>query len=277
MIGSVVVLYNPTEEEITNINTYIEYVDYEVIIDNSTSDNKEWVLSMLNHNKKINYYTEHKNLGLCKGFNIGVNFLKQMGCDWALLFDADSKLDSNIISVYKKSIDLYDTDKVAVFCPVHVFDRSKNKPYDGYKEVKWSMTSGWLINVNIFDKQNGFFEELFVDGLDMDYCYKSTRNGYKVVECGNAYLIHNPAETKSISILGKKIKYGTASAFRYYMQTRQLIWCLLNYKEKQCLIIYCYKWFKVIFLFPNKKEYIKAMIKGTKDGKKLYKMNSYAQ
>lgn len=32
------------------------------------------------------------------------------------------------------------------------------------------------------------------------------------------------------------------------------------------LLIYIYKWGKVIFLFPNKKEYIKSMIKGTKEG-----------
>lgn len=271
MIGSIVVLYNPSEEEIKNVNSYIDKVDFGVIIDNSTVDNEQWIFSLLNNDGKIKYYSEQKNLGLCRAFNIGVGFLKQKGCDWALLFDADSKLEKDIVSIYKDAIRLYDKDQVAVFCPVHVFERSKNQPYDGYKEVKWSMTSGWLVNINIFDKQNGFFEELFVDGLDMDYCYKSLGNGYKIIECGNAYLIHNPAETKSISIFGRKIKYGTASPFRYYMQARQLVWCLLNYKEKECFVLYCYKWFKVIFLFSNKKEYIRSMLKGTKDGKIIYK------
>lgn len=271
MIGSVVVLYNPTKEEIKNISTYLDKVDYEVIIDNSEMDNKQLVFSILNNNEKIIYYSEQKNLGLCKGFNIGINFLIEKGCNWALLFDADSKLDNDIVAVYKSAVKLYDEDEVAVFCPVHVFDRSKNQPYDGYKEIKWSMTSGWLVNINIFVKQNGFFEELFVDGLDMDYCYKSKENGYKIVECGNAYLIHNPAETKTISVFGKKIRYGTAAAYRYYMQARQLIWCLLKYKDKESFILYCYKWFKVIFLFPRKKEYIRAMLNGTKDGKRIYK------
>ena len=35
MIGSVVVLYNPTLMEIENINSYIDKVDYAVIVDNS--------------------------------------------------------------------------------------------------------------------------------------------------------------------------------------------------------------------------------------------------
>ena len=79
------------------------------------------------------------------------------------------------------------------------------------------MTSGWLINIEIFEKQNGFFEELFVDGLDMDYCFKSHENGYLVIECGKAVINHHPAETRNC--LG--FKYGIASPYRYYMQAKR--------------------------------------------------------
>ena len=55
------------------------------------------------------------------------------------------------------------------------------------------------------------------------------------------------------------------------MQARQLIWVTFKYKKFNIFLIYLYKWFKVIFLFPKKIEFIKAMIKGTQDGKKLLK------
>lgn len=267
MIGSVVVLYNPKIKEIENIKSYIDKVEYAVIVDNSDIDNSETILSTIGRPNNVYYYTEKKNLGLCKGLNLGVNKLKEIGCDWAVLFDADSTIGSDIFKIYKKAIDDHKNEKIAVFAPVHIFDRSNNRSYKGYKEVSWSMTSGWLVNIEIFEKQSGFFEELFVDGLDMDYCFKSHENGYKVVECGEAIINHNPAETKRFFLF----KYGIASPYRYYMQARQLIWCWKSYRKIKCLFIYLYKWMKVVLLFHNKIEYINRMKIGTKDGVKLWK------
>lgn len=266
MIGAVVVLYNPTQNEVENINTYNRKVDYIIIVDNSDKDNKKFVSGILNGQGNVEYYSEHKNLGLCKGFNLGVKRLKEKGCEWAILFDADSKIESDIFTIYKNAINDYKNIDVAVFAPVHIFDRSNSRAYKGYKEVSWSMTSGWLVNIEIFHKQGGFFEELFVDGLDMDYCFKSHENGYKVIECGEAIINHKPAETRQF--LG--FKYGIASPFRYYMQARQLIWCWKRYSNNKCLLIYLYKWIKVILFFQNKFDYIKQIKKGTKDGKTLY-------
>lgn len=264
MIGSVVVLYNPTKDEVENINTYLSSVDYAVIVDNSTHSNKKLVETLV-HNK-IQYVSKQVNLGLCKALNIGVDILKEKGCEWALLFDADSKLGSDIVTVYKKAIEDHKGKPVALFAPVHVFDRSNAAPYQGYKNIDWSMTSGWLINIEIFKKQNGFFEELFVDGLDMDYCFKSHENGYLVVECGEAVINHHPAETKSF--LG--FKYGIASPYRYYMQARQLIWCWKRYKKPKAFFVYLYKWVKIFFLFPEKKKYITYMKKGSAEGYNLW-------
>ncbi|WP_281522037.1 glycosyltransferase [Dubosiella newyorkensis] len=271
MIGSVVVLYNPSIQEIENLNIYIEKVDYAVVIDNSNTDNQSLIYKTVSNSEKIHYYSEHKNLGLCKGFNIGVNILAKKSCEWALLLDADSKLDPDIISVYKETLNIFKSrNDIAVFSPVHIFDRSKATRYVGYRNVDWSMTSGWLVNIKIFQKQNGFFEGLFVDGLDMDYCYKSHENGYEIIECGQAVINHNPAETRSVF----GIKYGIASPNRYYMQARQLIWCWKRYKKITILGIYFYKWMKVLILFPNKLNYIKAMKLGSKNGILLW--NKYS-
>lgn len=267
MIGAVVVLYNPTNDEIENINTYKNKVDYTVIIDNSDVNNKNLVNRIVNLSESIIYYSKQQNLGLAKAFNIGINVLIENHCEWALLLDADSILENDIIDVYKNAIKYYDNSKdVAIFSPVHMFERSHNKPYLGYRDVDWTMTSGCFYNCDIFKKINGFFEPLFVDGLDMDYCFKSHDNGFKVVECGKAVIKHNPAETKVF--LG--FKYGIASPTRYYMQARQLLWCWKKYKRINVILIYFYKWFKILFLFPNKKEYINQMVKGTKEGYSIY-------
>lgn len=273
MFGAVVVLYNPTEDEVKNINTYKNLVDQTVVIDNSVTNHRELVNQLVTLNSKVSYYSEQKNLGLCKALNMGIGMLLKKGCQWALVFDADSKIGSDIVSVYKGAIKNYkcrknqENSKVAIFAPVHVFERSKHRPYHGYRDVEWVMTSGCLFECEVFKKQNGFMEELFVDGLDMDYSFKSHENGYTIIECGEAVINHHPAETKNF--LG--FKYGIASPDRYYMQARALIWCWKRYKKPQMLGFYLYKWFKVLFLFPDKKTYIGKMIGGTRDANRLLK------
>lgn len=101
----------------------------------------------------------------------------------------------------------------------------------------------------------------------MDYCFKSHENGYDIIECGEAVIKHYPAETRSFF----GIKYGIASSQRYYMQARQLIWCWKRYKKMNALLIYFYKWLKVILLFSDKREYIKKMMEGRKEGLRIWK------
>lgn len=264
-IGAVVVLYNPTEKEINNINTYKDLAEQTVIIDNSDDNHRPDVDRMVMLNNKVHYYTEQKNLGLCKALNIGVEMLMKAGCKWALVLDADSEIESDIFKVYKNAIEYFNCNNVAVFVPLHVFDRHNVKPYEGYKEVEWGMTSGCLFNCEIFKTQNGFKEELFVDGLDMDYSFKSHENGYRIIECGAAVINHHPAMTRYF--LG--FRYGIDSPERYYMQARALIWCWKRYKKTTMFLFYIYKWIKVLFLFPDKTKYISKMIKGTKDGNRL--------
>ena len=267
MFGAVVVLYNQTKDEIENINSYKDLVCLTLVVDNSEEDHVDLVEQLTGENSKVQYYSEKTNLGLCKALNIGIEKLIKKGCRWVLVFDADSKMTSNVISVYKKAIQYHknDLDKVAIFSPVHTFDRSDKQPYQGYKEIEWAMTSGCLFNCELFKKQEGFMEKLFVDGLDIDYCFKSHENGYRVVECGEAIISHHPAETRSF--LG--FKYGISSPSRYRMQVRSLVWCWKRYKKPKMFGFYLYKWMKVLLFFPEKKTYISEMIKGTREGNDL--------
>lgn len=267
MIGSVVVLYNPTIDEIKNINTYLNKVAYAVIFDNSEENHLELVSKNIKESKNYTYITQNINLGLCKALNYGIQVLKNHGCKWAFVTDADSRIDERIFDVYNKAInDFRNENDIALYSPVHIYDRSKNKPFDGYRSIKFSMTSGWLLDIDIFLKQNGFFEDLFVDGLDFDYCFKSTNNGYKIIECGRAIVYHHPADTREF--LG--LKYGIASPFRYYMQFRSLSWMILRYKSFSMIKFFLWKCFKVIFLFSNKTKYCGAFFKGSFDGLKLF-------
>ena len=59
-VAGVVVLYNPTEEDISNISSYIDDIDILYVMDNSIINNK----NKLPNNKKIKYIFNNENLGI---------------------------------------------------------------------------------------------------------------------------------------------------------------------------------------------------------------------
>lgn len=275
-ICSMVVLYESKEKEIANILCYYDYVDKVYILDNSTKSNESVVDGILSKKygqieKKVEYIHFQKNIGLCKALNKGMKIAAEEGFKWALVMDADSTLKTNVVDVYKEFIKRNSCSNVGILAPVHLFDRNMKHQFEGERNVSWAMTSGCFFYIEVFMKLQGFKEELFVDGLDIDYCYKLGRNGYRVVELSNAQINHFPGETKSINFLGKKLKYGIASPWRYYMQARAIVWLMLEYRSVKEFIRYGMKWGKVICLFPNKREYIKQMIRGTKAGVNLWR------
>ena len=270
MIGVIVVLFKPTDQEIRNISMYKDEVDKILIIDNSPINHQVIISNLIGLSKDIQYVSYTENIGLCKALNQGIRKLASIGCEWIVAFDADSQLETNIFSVYRQTIAEYpDIISVAVFAPQHSFDRGIKKIYSGYREVDWAMTSGWLINADIFLKNGGFFEPLFLDGLDLDYCYFVREQGYKVIECGEAVIKHHPGETKETKVFNKTIKYGYAPPDRYLMQARCLVWTIRRYKKIFDIKMYVYKWVKVILLFDN--TYIKRMVTGTKEGLSIYR------
>lgn len=273
LFGAIVVLYNPYEKEYQNILSYGSLVDHLLILDNSENNHHEEVNRVT---KQLDVSSEYiqfkKNIGLSKALNYGIKKIRHKKCDWVLIMDADSSLNSNIIDIYTEYINNNSVNKVALLAPVHITDRKKVDFFNGSHEIEWSMTSGCLFNLEIFSDLGGFNESLFIDGLDIDYCYHAREKGYKIIQCGMAKLNHVPAETQNISFMGIEIlRYGKASSFRYYLQAESIIWNLFRYGKKKELVRYLSKWFKVIFLFESKKEYISEMKKGTAEGFKLWK------
>ena len=275
MNAAMVVLYEPNDKDIENIGQYCERVDLMIVLDNSSEDNYYKVNKVISiDNNRTIYKHFKKNVGLCAALNIGMNIASEKGCEWALIMDDDSSFLTDIIQVYSSYIENNDTENVVVLSPVHIYDRSRAKGYPGIKKIKWAMTSGCYYNIKHFHELGGFFEDLFVECLDLDYCYKALEKGYATIECGEALLKHHPAETKILKILGIEImKYGYASPWRYYMQARSLTWLIFRYRHIGDLIRLIWKIAKVILFFENKNEYLKQIRKGQKDGWRIYYNN----
>lgn len=260
-IVAIVVTYNIEKELLLeNINSYSDFVDKVIIVDNSDEDMR---LNTLRDEKKI-YISLNGNKGIAKGLNVGIQYALENKYSYALTMDQDSKFNNNLIDEYRKN----EQKDIIIYSPNYYIERKRKRTYKSDTNyVCWTMTSGNLLNLELYKKNGQFMEKLFIDAVDYEYCLRARKNGYKILQCNKAVLIHNPGITKAKKFLFKEYKYGYMSTTRMYYQVRNLRYLVKEYKSFRAGIIILIKFMKIIILFENKKEYIKYFIKGIKDSK----------
>ena len=266
-LGALIVLYNPTNEQIKNCINTSNYFDKLVVIDNSENE-----ITYIEDTDKIQYMKMNENVGLAKALNIGFAKLNELGFKWGGYLDQDTFIDETFREKYLDKLE-YNND-VGVYTPQYLIDRKKDPILtDSFDQVVWTMTSASIFNVEIMKKINFFDERYFLDVVDYEYCLKCNKKDYKVMRYNGYAVRHNPGITNTTKLF--KYKYGYMSPIRYYYQIRNLKLLYSEYKYKKIKLILLYKFLKVILLFSNKKEYLKMNKKAKQDykNKRFYKIN----
>ena len=271
-IVCVIPLYDPKQEELDNIASYASVLDYCILMDDSPKSNealcKPLVYSFHNH---MEYVWNQENIGLCKSANYGIKRAVEMGAEWVLIMNPDSKMHNDIVSVYRDYIDKNNTDDIAILAPQYNYDRHKRSVKVGIRSINFAMMSGSLMNVKALKRIGLYDERFFIDGLDNEWCLRALKAGYRIIECSEAMLDHHPAETKELKILGKTVfKYGQDSPSRYYYQFRSFFIIHDEY-HSLCNDAFClYKYLKAMILFDNRSAYKQVWKQAKEDYKAGY-------
>lgn len=261
-IAAVVILYNFNIDVINNIETYSKYVDLVILVDNS--DSEFYYDKYKTKLEKYKYISMNGNCGIARALNVGIEYANKNGYNWVLTMDQDSRFTKNLIDIYISYLNKMNDDEIIILSPNYVYDRKKTIKYEGIKKIEYTMQSGNLLNISLFNKVGKFKENFFIDCVDYEYCLRANEKGYKIFEVGNAILEHTPAITKKFLF----VKYGYCNPIRIYYQVRNLLWTSNRYKKLKLKLIVFYKLFKIIFFYDHKKEFLKMFIKGVSDYKK---------
>ena len=267
-LAAVVVLYNPTNENISNINNYKDSVDKIYVIDNSEDQIKR-----IKNDKKTEYIKLFDNKGIAYALNLGAKSAIKDNFNYLLTLDQDSKMTCNIVNEMKYFLLNNNDDKIGLISPYQdIGSNDQIKP--GVEELLEVMTSGNIINLKAYQQIGGFKDWLFIDCVDTEYCMNLNSHGYKVLRLNNLVIKHNLGDLKIHKLFGKSYYCYNHSATRRYYISRNNLYIYKLYGD--IYPDYC-AWLlrvqrgqiKRILLFENSKiKKLLMMLKGYRDFKK---------
>lgn len=271
-LSMMVTLYNPSDNNIKNVNKYLEYIDKLYIIDNSSIDN-----SNLFKNIKIKYIANLENKGIATALNIACTEAIKDKYKWIITMDQDSFLSKEN---YNELHDYLNKNKnnlksVGIISPYHecknLIFKTNGKDVEEKLDV---MTSGNLLNLELFDKIGGFLDWLFIDMVDTEYCLRLNKLGYKVLRLNNVKMKHELGNQTIHHFFKKKMICSNYGYVRRYYQVRNNLYIKEMYKDiypERCndLISDQKGQLRRVILFEkNKLKKLRYMYKGYKDFKK---------
>jgi rhamnosyltransferase len=91
-----------------------------------------------------------------------------------------------------------------------------------------------VLNLSLFNIIGGFDEALFIDEVDLDFCYNSITKGYQIIQFKNVFLNHSLGKIsfhKSLKNL-KLTPRTLHSPQRVYYMVRNFLYVNAKYKNK---------------------------------------------
>jgi rhamnosyltransferase len=194
-IAGIVVLYNPDENIIDNIKSYLDNIEVLYVVDNST-EKRIGIINTIKSLNKIIYIDNNGNKGIANALNVGANLAIRAGYEWLLTMDQDSTFISgdSVDRMYRAAL-IY--NRVAIISPLHTnaVDNSLEDRSE-FSIVCTTMTSGNLLNLKAFQEIGGFRDDYFIDYVDHEFCLRARLFGFIIVRCNLVILKHNLGDIK---------------------------------------------------------------------------------
>lgn len=271
MICGAVVLYNPSNDVYENIVSYLDSVDRLYVLDNSDVKNSV-LLQRLEGNERIGYIDLQGNMGVAYALNRGAEAACRDGAQWILTMDQDSRAAPGMVDEMLKCAERHREKAVGLISPFHThrFDREAVGKSE-CRDVMTAMTSGCLLHLEAYRKAGAFREEFFIDRIDIEYCLRLRKMGYRVMEAGLARLHHNVGELSRHRILNQFVYTSNHPPLRYYYVARNRLAVIREYFRD--FPLYCLQEVrgqfaeiaKVIFFERAKKDKLFMIFRGVYD------------
>lgn len=275
-VSIVLTTYNPNAEGlIENLRSYCGQVGHVVITDNSDSLSKQAEVNQLaSQFANVSVNPLFTNAGIAVAQNRGMQVAKSLGSEFVIEMDQDSKLPPRYVtSLMRRHAELTERGiKVGGIGPLAV-KKDSDEVYDGLTrsggviEVEYTLSSGFLMRFDAIESVGPKNEDLFIDFVDWEWCWRSREVGYRVFIDTTLEISHMLGDGHK-RFLGQSI--GMPSPIRHYYQFRNFIYLLgeacvpFKWKLKYSAIMLA-KLGLIPLIFDQKMKRLSYSITGIKD------------
>ena len=260
-----IVSYNPELIRMQkNLNTINNQAEEIVVVDNGSQNIDELTL-LIKQYDNIYIIKNERNKGIAAALNQIGDYAEEKGKPFFLTLDQDSIAPSNLV---EELFRVFDSNEIAIVCPA---TSSKQHLKTGVNDIAISITSGSLVSTAAWQDVKGFWEYLFIDEVDHEFCYQLQNKGYRIIRNSDVILDHVIGTPTMYKKYGHVFYPMNHNSFRRYYIARNSIILHHLYPDKKepyphRNIRLMRIMISILFCENEKKKKIIAMFKGIKDG-----------
>jgi rhamnosyltransferase len=190
------------------IDSTAPQVERLLVVDNgSNQEAQAWLRARRQHGQ-IGLLELGENLGVAAAHNRGIDWARQHGFRCVLLMDQDSVPAADMVARLLLGLHglqqcgqrvaavgpQYEDQRHARPAPFIQFGLLRNRHIAAAAgqpvRVDFLISSGKLIPLDVLEEIGGMDEGLFIDNVDMEWCFRATARGYRLFGIGEARLRH---------------------------------------------------------------------------------------
>jgi rhamnosyltransferase len=205
---------------------------------------------------------QQTNLGLATALNAGIAAARDRDCTHVALFDQDTHPADNTLALLLDGLQRLQAEgrPVAAVGPSHVDMRTgaeypqrliqglsmrmiwPSREAVAAVEVSFVITSGALIPLAVLDAVGPMRDELFIDFIDIEWCFRASAAGLRSYCIRSAVVKHTLGDRRRV-FLGREV--SVHSATRYYYMFRNALYLMrlgtipLRFRVLESLYLLC--------------------------------------
>ena len=285
-----IVAHNPKAVDINSlIESLLSCARWVVVVDNNSADTS--YLKDLELRTELKVICNAKNRGVSGGINQIIEYAREMNAEYVTAYDQDTQISASLVSILAADLQklIESGERVAGIGPLVIDDFTNNTlpfvlfrfPFnarysgkarakeDCVVECSFLISSGCLMSMKAIEEIGAMNESLFIDNVDLDWCFRAADKRYKVYGNFAGVIRQRIGENcTQIPFTNSVIRYHDFN--RNYYMTRNRFWLYRQAYAKGSWVFHdvCRFASKLLYLLVFRKgriTLIKSSVKGILD------------
>lgn len=236
-ICAVITAYNPDDGFKARVSLAAQQMSALLIVDNGSRPDRLAIINAASTIPNVSLLRNDINRGIAVALNLGARWAKEEGYSGVIFFDQDSLVTEQVLPTLIEVWNQFKpSDHVALIGSNFIniqshkcFAEVTSTASDAWRDTDIVLTSGSLISLDSFQDIGPFREEFFIDGVELDYCFRAKCKGYRLIQSLRPTMKHSAGQPTSHHFLGKTVWTINHVPQRCYYMTRNSIILIKEY------------------------------------------------